>query len=413
MRILVVHEVDFVRKVVYEWQEFPEYLARAGHEVSVLDYDTASDWADLREWGAGPKRAAVSWRLDTAKTFELARMIGPPVPGVRRMYAAMASWTVARRVIEQSRPDVVLMYSVPTCGLAILRAARRARVPVVFRSFDVLSQLVPRVIAPGVHLLERLVYPRCNRVLVSSPHLAAYIGRMSAGRARTRQLLLPIDTDRFAPARGERTAVLTRLGIDPSSSVAVFVGTLFGFAGLDHVIESWDRVLERSPDAHLLIVGGGPDEARLRAITIGAGHRESVIFTGMRPYEEVPSLIAAADVGICPFEIQKATQDINPTKVLQYLSCGVPCVCTPLPGSMAVLPEGRSGVAYAHQGMEFLDSLGDLLADGEMRAELGASGREWVVSNHAFAGIVDRLVNELTDAVMETSVAADRSAPAV
>lgn len=399
MRILVVHEVDFVSKVVYEWQEFPEALSRAGHEVRVLDYDTHSGWRDLREWGLGPKRETVAWRLDASATFELLRMIGPPVPGIRRLYAAAASRSVLKRVIAESAPDAVLLYAVPTCGRATLRAAHSAGVPVVFRSIDILSELVPRVISAGVHLLERSVYRGCDRVLVANPCLREYVDSMTGRKAPASLVLSPVDTERFGPRPDEAREARIRLGIAPDARVAVFVGSLFGFIGLDRLLDHWPRVTSAEPRAHLLIVGGGPAEASLRARVAEAGLQASVTFTGMRPYDEIPALISAGDVGLCPFELLRVTRNVNPIKVMQYLSCGIPVVCTPLEGTTRVLPEEESGVLYSRPGDDYTETLLSLLLDGDRCRHLGESGRNWVVGHHSFPAIVTALEAEIGRAV--------------
>lgn len=398
MRILVIHEVDFVTKVVYEWQEFPEALARAGHDVCVLDYDSHSGWADLRRWGLGPKRTITSWRLDETTRFELLRMIGPPIPGVRRIYAALASWTVMRRVFAECRPDAVLLYAVPTCGLAAVNAARRSGVPALFRSIDVLSQLVPRALGFGVDVLERAVYSTCDGVLVANPRLTDYVHRMSGGTAKTSLLLSPIDTDLFTSSSHARSEVRNRYGIAPDARVVVFVGSLFRFIGLKRLLASWEHILSSVPDAHLLIVGGGPTETRLRRIANRLSHPASVTFTGMRPYHEIPDLISAADVGVCPFEITPVTSDVNPIKVMQYLSCAIPCVCTPLEGTIQVLPESESGVLYASPGEDLARALAALLSDASRRADLGAAGRRWVVDHHGLPALVQQLAEALADA---------------
>lgn len=399
MRILVVHEVDFVSKVVYEWQEFPEALSRAGHEVRVLDYDTRSNWRDLREWGLGPKRETVSWRLDESATFELLRMIGPPVPGIRRLYAAAASPFVLKRVIAQSAPDAVLLYAVPTCGRATLKAAHSAGVPVVFRAIDILSELVPRMISPGVHVLERAVYRECDRILVANPRLREYVDTMTGRAAPTSLVLSPVDTNRFEPRPDDGREARRRLGIASDARVAVFVGSLFGFVGLDRLLGHWSRVVAAEPQAHLLIVGGGPAERALRARAVEAGLHRSVTFTGMRPYDEIPALISAGDVGLCPFELLRVTRDVNPIKVMQYLSCGLPVVCTPLEGTTHVLPEDRSGVLYSRPGEEYVQTLTSLLRDPVRCRDLGASGRDWVVGHHSFPAIVNALEDEIGRAV--------------
>jgi glycosyltransferase involved in cell wall biosynthesis len=57
----------------------------------------------------------------------------------------------------------------------------------------------------------------------------------------------------------------------------------------------------------------------------------NVHFLGRRPYETLPGYCKAFDVGIIPFEINELTLNVNPIKLREYLSAGLPVVSTPLP----------------------------------------------------------------------------------
>lgn len=398
MRILEVHEVDYVEKVVFEFQEFPEALSRRGNDVAVLDYDTQSGWSDIFAWGFGPKPAVVPGRLDPERTVRLFRHIGPPPRVIRRLWAAVCAPVLVRRVLDTFRPEVILLYAVPTSGWAVVREAKRRGIPVVFRSFDILSQLVPKIIEGPVHLFERWTYARCDRVLVSSPMIADYIDRLSAGRTESDLLRLSVDVDRFSPGP-DAAGIRSECGIPADAQVAVFVGVLFPFTGLLGLLDRWDAIRRSNSRAHLLIVGGGPQEAELRERVARLEVPESVTMTGMVPYATVPDYIRASDVGICPFDVLPVTQDINPVKVVGYLACGLPTICTRLEGTMAVLPHNESGVLYSEPGVHYADVLSRVLADETERRRLGSIGREWAVDHHSIDAIVAELEHHLGAAI--------------
>lgn len=398
MRILEVTELDYIDKPVFEFQEFPEALAQRGHDVAVMDYDIRSDFSDVRKWGLGPKDVTVPGRLDPGRSVRLLRQIGPPGRALRRVWAAFWAPVVVRRVFDEVQPDVVLLYSVPTSGWAVVREATRRNIPVVFRSFDILSQLVPRFIQGPVHLLERWTYARCDRVLVSSPLVGAYVDRLSGGNTDTELLRLSVDTSRFAPGDDDAN-IRARYGIPADARVAVFVGTLFAFIGLMRLFDQWDQMRASNPRLHLLIVGGGPQEEPLRRRAAKLAEPNSVTMTGMMPYDQVPDFIRAADVGVCPFEVLPVTQDINPVKVVGYLACGLPTVCSTLDGTMAVLPHKESGVLYAEPGDAYAQTLMTLLGDDEECARLGAAGRAWAVDHHSIDALVSQLEGDLESAI--------------
>ncbi|HEX9092361.1 MAG TPA: glycosyltransferase family 4 protein, partial [Coriobacteriia bacterium] len=213
---------------------------------------------------------------------------------------------------------------------------------------------------------------------------------------------LSVDVDRFAPGR-DPAGIRSKLGIPAHSRVVVFVGTLFPFTGLMRLLDDWDGVRAKDPRAHLLIVGGGPQEDELRQRASRLDDPGSVTMTGMVPYRDVPDHIRAADVGVCPFEILPVTRDINPVKVVGYLACGLPTVCSTLEGTMAVLPHEGSGVVYAAPGAELAEALVELLGDERERERLGVLGRHWAVENHSKDAVVAELEHRLRSAIGRAS----------
>lgn len=88
-----------------------------------------------------------------------------------------------------------------------------------------------------------------------------------------------------------------------------------------------EELCQRHPDWHLVLVG--PVESE-RAV---AGLRKfaNAHFLGPRPYDQVPSILRALDVGLIPFVDNQFTRAINPLKLYEYLAVGLPTVATRLP----------------------------------------------------------------------------------
>ena len=129
--------------------------------------------------------------------------------------------------------------------------------------------------------------------------------------------------------------------------VIVFIGTLFEFSGLDGFIREFPRVIEKVPEAKLLIVGDGPQRQKLEKIIAELGLKSRVTITGFQPYQTMPQYISLATLCINPFLNTKETRDIFPGKILQYIACGKVAVVTPLLGIKSLIPDESKGVFYA------------------------------------------------------------------
>jgi glycosyltransferase involved in cell wall biosynthesis len=154
MKILVVHEVNYLSKIIYEFQILPEILSILGHEVTIVDYDdtwrlgNGSRWALRATVHANVHRAYES----AAVTVRRPGMIRVPV--LSRISGAITSGIEVNRLLRDSKVDVVVLYGLPTVGLQTIFASRRHGVPIVFRSIDVSHELVPyRVLVPLTRFL--------------------------------------------------------------------------------------------------------------------------------------------------------------------------------------------------------------------------------------------------------------------
>ena len=137
MNILIVHEVSYKKKVVYEYQDFAERLSALGHQVTVIDFDEGGD-------GSGGVESCSRTGLATVELIQLSFRNIP----VLKYFSARARY---RRMLEekllQKAFDVVFLYSVFVNGTITVSLCRRHGVPVVYRLLDVCegSWMVVRV----------------------------------------------------------------------------------------------------------------------------------------------------------------------------------------------------------------------------------------------------------------------------
>ena len=398
MNILFVHEIDWLRKVVFEIHTLSELLSLRGHRVYAIDYesmwvrDSALDFGSLKT-----KHVEGVSRAYPDASVSLIRPGFIKVPGISRFSAWFTQRAAISRVIREKDIDVVILYSVPTSGLQTLRYARQAGVPVVFRSIDILNQLIALPLLSRItRFLEKRVYSGADLVLTISPALSEYVKKMGAREDRVRLLPLGVDTELFRPDNiDEELRRQWRLGKGP---VIVFIGTLYDFSGLDVVIRRFPEIVKEVPGVKLLIVGDGPQRAELENNIIETGVRDDVIITGFQAYETMPQYINMAAVCINPFLVTDTTRDIFPTKIVQYMACGRPVMATRLPGTEAMLPGEEQGMVYVALE-DFPAGLITLLKDEKRRTRIGRAALHYVNRTHSYNTIVEKLEAELVEVI--------------
>ena len=108
MKILVIHEVNYLRKIIYEFQILPEILSTLGHEVTIIDYDDS--------WNASSNgdKAGMKTRVydgvhraypEASVTVRRPGMIRFPV--LSRVSGAIASGLESYRFLRNHSPDAV------------------------------------------------------------------------------------------------------------------------------------------------------------------------------------------------------------------------------------------------------------------------------------------------------------------
>jgi glycosyltransferase involved in cell wall biosynthesis len=342
VRILFVHEVNYLNKVIFEMHEFPELLALRGHDVSFFHYPEAMD---RRHVSLRATRTRISGRVHPDAEIDL---ITPPTFGgsrVERYFAPLLAFRALRREICSRGYDVIVLYSVPTTGWQTVAFAKRAGVPVVFRALDVSHKIRSSFVGPLVRIAEKYIYRNVALLSANNPAMADYCVQLSGRVRRTVVNVPPLDFPHFeeqveADLHGE-------LGLPRSAKVVLYMGTFFSFSGLDVVIAGMVEEFKRYPDLRLVLVGGGELDKKLRDLVAQLGVSDRVIFTGVVPYAKLPQYLKLADVAINPFRPELLTHVALPHKVLQYMAAGVPTVSTSLRGLRGALGEG-SGITWVH-----------------------------------------------------------------
>lgn len=341
MKILFVHEVNYLTKVIFEMHEFPELLALRGHDVSFFHFPEHPE----------PVRRSVRTRRERIRgrvhrDAELT-LVTPPTSGgtlLERYVAPLTNVPALRHEIKNGGYDVIVLYAVPTTGWQTVALARRYGVPVVFRALDVSHQIRQTPVTALIKRAERAVYRGATVLSANNPAMAAYCVEASGRTGPTSVNVPPVDLRHFATA--DTSELRPRLGLSTDDEVLVYMGTFFPFSGLDQVIHDLAAVCTERPKLRLVLIGGGELEPELRRLVDDHHLHDHVIFTGVVPYAELPVYLRVADVALNPFNPEPVTHIALPHKVLQYMAAGVPVVSTDLHGLRGVIGDD-SGVTFA------------------------------------------------------------------
>ena len=147
-----------------------------------------------------------------------------------------------------------------------------------------------------------------------------------------------VDTEDFerVPSPEERAAVRKNFGIH--GECYLFCGTLKPLKGVDYLLDAWAGFMRAADvDGTLLIVGDGPERARLEHRAQEAG-LSNVRFLGHIQRERMPAIYHAADVFVFP-----TLEDCWALAVNEAMVAGLPIINSKYAGSVDLITEGVTG----------------------------------------------------------------------
>jgi glycosyltransferase involved in cell wall biosynthesis len=146
-------------------------------------------------------------------------------------------------------------------------------------------------------------------------------------------------------------------------------------------------VLSRYPDAHLVLVGSGPEETRLRRLADSLGITGRVYFAGEQ--REVAPYLAASDVFVLPSRAEGLG-----LALMEAMSAGLPCVASRVGGIPDLIEDGQNGLLVEPEDVAGLaKALLKLLEDRELAKRLGDRARQFIFQNYNPDVIVSQYIS--------------------
>jgi glycosyltransferase involved in cell wall biosynthesis len=253
-------------------------------------------------------------------------------------------------------------------SLSLFRRLRRIEADIVHLHFphppgEIAQLLLGR--AGGTVLTYHSDIVRQRRLLrVYDPVLR----RVLAGADR---ILVPIgiNVEHFQSGGAAKAALRARWGLPADRPVAVFVGRLRYYKGLDYLL----RALPLVPDVHLLLVGGGPMWDRAHALAASLGLMDRVVFTGDVGEMELPGCYLAGDLFALPSHTRA---EAFGTTLVEAMAAGLPVISTRIQtGTSWVNQDGVTGIVIPPCDPSALaDAIRTLVANPATRHAMGQAG---------------------------------------
>jgi len=357
-------------------------FAAAGHEVHVLtgfpNYPTGRLYAGFRQ------RLRSTTTSDGVTVTRVPLWTSHDSSALGRVlnYASFALSATVAGARTISRCDVVWVYNSPvTVALPLLVHTRGGRIPYFLHVQDlwpdslIESGMFPggrigRVAIAAIRRLVALTERRARRVGVISPSVVDLVLERNPRMRREGLEYVPNPTDEalFTPQ-----AVRTRTAGEPLT--VMYTGAVGEVQGLEGVIRA---VAASDSDVRLLLVGDGIALPRLRALVDDLA-TDRVEFLGRVPKEQVPELMARADVHLVSLATSEFLAHTTPSKIASLLASAVPVLGVIAGDGARLIDDSGAGVTAAPGDdaslRRALDGLGSLSSE-ELHSR-GEAGRRY------------------------------------
>lgn len=329
---------------------------------------------------------------------------GPPIVGEVRATAKALD-----TLVRATKPDVIHTHSPVLTALAASGVARRYRIPLVY---EIRAFWEDAAVGNGTGTEGSLRYRATRALETWACRRADAVGAICDGLlgdlrrrgiAADKLFAVPnaVDLEQFGTPLPRDTALSAQLGLD-GAEVVGFIGSFYDYEGLDDLIAAMPALVAARPNAHLLLVGGGPMEPALRAQATASPVAERIHFVGRVPQAEVDRYYSLVDVLAYPRKHMRLTDLVTPLKPLEAMAQEKLVAASDVGGHRELIEDGVTGTLFrADDPAAIAEALGGLFADRahwpERRARAKkyvAEERSWDRSVAAYVPVYERLTGK-------------------
>ncbi|MDH3507667.1 MAG: glycosyltransferase family 4 protein [Gammaproteobacteria bacterium] len=194
-----------------------------------------------------------------------------------------------------------------------------------------------------------------------------------------------------------------KLGLPMDGDIAVYTGRLVSTKGLPSLLRAWRRVVNRRPDAHLLLVGEGGVaiqncENELRHFVREQSLEDQVTFTGS--VENVHEYLQASDLFVFPTE-----REAFGISTIEAMSCALPVIATDVGGLNDIITADETAIVVPPGDAMALEAAIDRVLENDASIRrIADAGRALVVDRYSEPRVLQQYQDLLSGLIPDRSV---------
>jgi 1,2-diacylglycerol 3-alpha-glucosyltransferase len=349
-------------------------LRHLGESVKVFAPDYADPWVD-------PEDGSV---VRCSGPFD-ARLAGFPVANIfsRKIKAAFKAFG----------GDLVHVHHPFWLGKKGMRLAKKSGLPVVFTYHTRLERYTHYLPLPGTalknlvaHALIKRFANRCDAIITPTPSTEEYLRNLGVS-ALIETIPTGIGLEDYRGWTPQEVRALRRRYAADGEALLISVSRMVQEKNLDFLIDAIAKVRELSPiPFKCLLVGDGPEKARLEKKVAALGLDGEIVFTGKMTPHEVARCYLAADLFVFA-----STSETQGMVLIEAMAGGCPVVAVRASGVYDVVKDGFNGLMVAESTESWSRAVVRLLTD-RRRLSLLSENSKTFAEDYAEEKICDQIL---------------------
>ena len=291
-----------------------------------------------------------------------------------------------KNALKNFSPDFVLCPTYRAMGLPVMLSATKNRLPYCIYLHG--TELQTEHKSGPRRLIMRAVLDRAAFLATNSHNTRKLLEMLYPGLRPSVIVVHPgVEPERFShdqlsPLRPSTRAKFISQFTPPAPPQAVIMVSICRLSyqkGVDDVLRAMADLRQRHPALPLyyVIAGEGPQEAEFKGLAQTLGLSEHVLFTGPIGYDEIPALLAAADMHVQPSRPDGDFLESFGISFLEAQAAALPCIGSDWGGVPEATARDRSTIlVQPADASELTDAIFTLATRPELRKSMGAVGRE-------------------------------------
>lgn len=285
-------------------------------------------------------------------------------------------WTLRIISIHIQHP-LTLVHAQDTgyAGLAAVISGKLLRIPVVISSHGIRHNTLQSIIVGRLkkaflnieYNLDVYTVRNGSSIIAVNEYIKDYFEKITNRHVHV--LPIPIKISNFEFSQINRDLMRKEFGLYNQSRVIGFVGRFSPEKNILTLLKAFVNVARREPLSKLVLIGAGPDEARIKDFVDKSGVQEKIVFGRARP--DIGKILSGVDIFVLP----SYTEGLS-TALLEAMASGRAIICSDIPGNRElVIPNQEALIVDPRDPDKLEKAIELLLTDGSLRSKLGNAAK--------------------------------------